>query len=109
MKNGILRQLIQQQNNIIVLVLDVRVGLIYAYTPSDGGCSGLNVNCDGDILYIISYCLNCNVVSPYARKKILNGQLTPYKEMNKKIKQIVNIKLQHPDEDIMHLPYSSFL
>lgn len=77
--------------------------------PPDGGCSGLNVNCDGDILYIISYCLNCNVVSPYARKKILNGQLTPYKEMNKKIKQIVNIKLQHPDEDIMHLPYSSFL
>lgn len=76
--------------------------------PTDGGCSGLNVCCDGDILYIISYCLNCNVINHYTRKKILNGELTPDKETNKKIKQIVNTKLQHPNEDIMHLPFSSF-
>lgn len=77
--------------------------------PSDGGCSGLAIHCDGDILYIINYCLNCNVVSHYTRKKILNGQLTLDKEMNKKIKQILDTKLQHPDEDVLHYPYSLFL
>jgi hypothetical protein len=60
----------------------------------DGGCRGLNIHCDEDILYTINYCLTCNVINHYTRKRIMNGDLTPFKEQNKKIKELVKFRLQ---------------
>ena len=62
--------------------------------PSDEGCIGLNIHCDEDILYTINYCLTCNVINHYTRKRIMNGDLTPFKEQNKKIKELVKFRLQ---------------